>query len=174
LYDKGDLHYNSLSSNINGLNVHFVKNKESALSIGHNYNISLGKLAKINGWNKKHKPKEGDIVFLHKKKRKCPHKWHHADGQETLHEIAHKHGIKTKHLIKRNEKAADFIANKGEKIALRKRKGQKQKGSKFYTVKKGDTLYSISQSFQISVDELKRLNKLKSNVIRVGSKLKLR
>ena len=173
LYDKGNIHYNILASNINGLRVYFVKSAESTLSIAHKNNISLRKLARINNWNKDYQPKEGDIIFLEKKKRQCPHNWHHADGNETLHEIAHKYGIKTKYLVKRNEKPANFVANKGEKISLRKKKRHKQKGPKYYTVKKGDTLYSISRSFQITVDELKRLNRLKSNMIKVGSKLKL-
>ena len=45
--------------------------------------------------------------------------------------------------------------------------------SKTYTVKKGDTLYSISKANDISVEELKALNKLSSNSIFVGQTLYL-
>lgn len=41
----------------------------------------------------------------------------------------------------------------------------------FVTVVKGDTLYSIARSNNISVDELKRMNGLDSNEISVGMKL---
>jgi len=37
-----------------------------------------------------------------------------------------------------------------------------------YVVKNGNTLYAISQMFSISVDALKRLNKLDSTIISVG------
>jgi len=43
-----------------------------------------------------------------------------------------------------------------------------------YTVKKGDTLYSISQRFNVSVEDLKQLNQLNSNNIEIGQKLYLK
>ena len=42
-----------------------------------------------------------------------------------------------------------------------------------YVVKKGDTLYSISQKYKVSVDELIKKNNLKSNNISIGQKLKI-
>jgi LysM repeat protein len=45
---------------------------------------------------------------------------------------------------------------------------------KMHTVAKGDTLYSISRKYSLSVDELKALNKLKTGaVIHVGQTLKV-
>ncbi len=44
-------------------------------------------------------------------------------------------------------------------------------GIKSYTVKKGDSLFSISKSYGISVEELKKINNLSSNKIVVGQKL---
>ena len=43
-----------------------------------------------------------------------------------------------------------------------------------YIVKRGDTLYSISKRYNISVDEIKRINNLKTNDISVGQILKLK
>ena len=40
-----------------------------------------------------------------------------------------------------------------------------------YTVNKGDTLYSISRSYGLTVDELKQLNDLKSNDLAIGQVL---
>ncbi|MGV6828668.1 MAG: glucosaminidase domain-containing protein [Flavobacteriales bacterium] len=45
--------------------------------------------------------------------------------------------------------------------------------AKEYIVKKGDTLYSISRKYQLSVDDLKKLNNLSSNSISVGQVLKI-
>ncbi|HVV55740.1 MAG TPA: glucosaminidase domain-containing protein [Mucilaginibacter sp.] len=42
---------------------------------------------------------------------------------------------------------------------------------KLYTVTQGDTLYSISRRFGLTVDELKSLNGLTDNIIRPGQKL---
>ncbi len=40
-----------------------------------------------------------------------------------------------------------------------------------YEVKKGDTLYSISKNFAVSIEELKKRNNLKDDTISLGQKL---
>lgn len=42
-----------------------------------------------------------------------------------------------------------------------------------YTVKRGDTLYGISNQFGVSVDDIKRINGLTNNTIQVGQVLKI-
>lgn len=42
-----------------------------------------------------------------------------------------------------------------------------------YTVKKGDSLYSIANKYNTTVDELKRINNLTSNILSIGQILKL-
>lgn len=43
-----------------------------------------------------------------------------------------------------------------------------------YTVQKGDTLYSLSRKFNISVDELKKINNMVDTAISIGQKLKIK
>ncbi len=45
---------------------------------------------------------------------------------------------------------------------------------KTHTVKKGETLYSISRKYKITVSQLKKSNNLSSNTIRIGQKLKIK
>lgn len=45
--------------------------------------------------------------------------------------------------------------------------------NKTYTVKQGDTLYNISKRFGLSVDDIKSLNNLSDNTIRIGQVLTL-
>ena len=52
-----------------------------------------------------------------------------------------------------------------------KRKKEKSSKVKTYSVLKGDTLYSISLKFDITVDALKRYNGLVSNAISIGQEL---
>jgi len=44
----------------------------------------------------------------------------------------------------------------------------------YYTVVRGDTLYSISRRYNTSVETIKRLNNLNSNVISIGQKLRVK
>jgi len=48
---------------------------------------------------------------------------------------------------------------------------KKRPKQKFYTVRKGDTLYSISKKFNISIDDLIKYNELNSEGIRVGQEI---
>ncbi len=43
-----------------------------------------------------------------------------------------------------------------------------------YTVKNGDSLYKISKKFDVSESELKRLNSLKTNKLKVGQKIRIK
>jgi len=59
-------------------------------------------------------------------------------------------------------------------LGKKPKKSKKKKGKstyKTYTVVKGDTLYSLSRKFEISVEDLKKMNKLKSNTISIGQEL---
>ena len=61
--------------------------------------------------------------------------------------------------IKRLNKDANF----DKSVVLKK--------GNFYQVKKGDTLYSISRKYSISVVKLKAINNLRDNIISIGQKL---
>jgi LysM repeat protein len=43
--------------------------------------------------------------------------------------------------------------------------------TKLYTIKTGDTLYNVSKRFGLTVDELKTLNNMADNSIKIGQKL---
>jgi cell wall-associated NlpC family hydrolase len=45
--------------------------------------------------------------------------------------------------------------------------------AKVYTVKNGDNLWEISKKFNVSVDEIKRVNNLRGNNLKVGMKLEI-
>ena len=44
----------------------------------------------------------------------------------------------------------------------------------YYTIKQGDTLYSLSKKFNQSVEDLKKMNNLVDNTISIGQKIKIK
>lgn len=81
------------------------------------------------------------------------------------------------------KKANNLTSNKlqiGMKLEIPKKNSNVTKKTKelknstetqYHTVKKGETLYRIAKKYNISVDELKRLNGLNSNKLNKGQKL---
>ncbi|UGS23101.1 glucosaminidase domain-containing protein [Flavobacterium channae] len=47
-------------------------------------------------------------------------------------------------------------------------------GGDFYTIQQGDTLYSLSKRFNLSVDAIKKLNNMSDNTISIGQQIKLK
>lgn len=77
-----------------------------------------------------------------------------------------------------NKKDADIIRNSTEEIATAVAESlldyigsPSSEGT--YTIKSGDTLYSIAKKFNMTVDDLKSLNKLSSNTININQVLKV-
>lgn len=62
------------------------------------------------------------------------------------------------------------LGNNSEDIRVKEVESSTVKESS-HVVKKGDTLYSISRRYNISIDKLKQLNKLEDNMISIGQEL---
>ena len=72
-------------------------------------------------------------------------------------------------------RTADSLSRRPVKVEPRgKSVHSKASGSKYYTVRKGDTLGKIASKHGISVSMLKKRNGLRSDKIRVGQKLKVK
>lgn len=61
-----------------------------------------------------------------------------------------------------------FDIKKNKKIRQNSKEKNKPSSRAVYIVKKGDTLYSVSKKYTISIDQLIKLNKIKDNTIYLG------
>jgi LysM repeat protein len=73
--------------------------------------------------------------------------------------------------IKREDRVLTQINNTIGKDSTTDTLTKTKPDDKIYTVKQGDTLYNISKRFGITVDELKALNSIPDNGIKIGQKL---
>ena len=85
--------------------------------------------------------------------------------------IARKNGISVDELKKANNLTSNSLSI-GQLLYIPQEETETIE-TEVYTVKKGDTLYGIAQKFNLSVDELKKLNGLTNNTLSIGQKLKI-
>ncbi|MFS0821418.1 LysM peptidoglycan-binding domain-containing protein [Bacillus sp. 1P02SD] len=66
-----------------------------------------------------------------------------------------------------------YLGATAPKVGAQTISGQTQAVNDIYTVKAGDTLYSIAMRYNVSVDSIKKVNGLMTNMLFVGQQLKL-
>ena len=99
---------------------------------------------------------------------------------ETVYSIARMYKIDPQQIINANERLrdggsllADEIIRLTPSKSLGIEKSTSPEHASIHYVKPGETLYGISQKYNISVDAIKSANRLQTNTIWVGQKLKL-
>ena len=165
-----------------------VKKGDSLWEIARKYKISIAELYKLNPKLKRTKyikPGMKLCVSKSKKKRSISKKGSSSNyilykvkKGDTLIKIAKKFRVSVREIKRANNlKSSRLYAGQVIKIPIpRKIVKDTEKGKiiyKIYRVKKGDTLIKIARKFNVSVKEIKKVNRLKSNKIRVGQKLKI-
>ena len=96
---------------------------------------------------------------------------HYIQKGDTIYSISKRYGLTPQELKNINGLSSDWI-EAGSYLIISK-DNQTEPSSAHYTVQKGDTLYSIANRYGVTVTQLKALNGLTSNVIEIGTVLKL-
>lgn len=95
---------------------------------------------------------------------------------DTLWDIARKYGMTVNELKELNNLSSNLLKI-GQTLKIKqtdsKEESEEIKPLNTYTVQKGDNLYSISNKYNTSVDELKKINNLSTNIIQIGQVLKI-
>lgn len=100
-------------------------------------------------------------------------KLHTVKAGETFYGISKHYGISIAHLKELNGIKTNTLSI-GQVLKIGYVKRATIETDKDWIVKKGETLYRIAKSTGLTVKELKALNNLESNIIKVGSKLILK
>ena len=105
---------------------------------------------------------------------------------ETLFDVSKKYNVSLADLKRANNLETTLI-NKGQKLRIKNlevtdvvvesevkaKNYTENNNSNFHIVEKGNTLFSLSRRYNLSVKELKNLNHLSSNLIKVGQRLRV-
>lgn len=106
---------------INGIRCTILYPGETLASIAMKYDIPKSELLEFNETTNEEDIKEGDIVFIGKKKKKYDgaQDYYKAREGETLYSVSQQFGIRLASLSKMNQKSSFAILSEGEKIKLK-------------------------------------------------------
>lgn len=90
---------------------------------------------------------------------------------DTLYAIARKYGVTVNDLMSINNLNSSLLSI-GQQLVI-PNSNQNANLDNYYIVKSGDTLYGIAKKYNTTVDNLKVINNLNSNLLSIGQKLML-
>jgi membrane-bound lytic murein transglycosylase D len=178
--------------------VHEVTRRETLAMIAKQYGVSVAVITKINDL-KGGKVTAGDSLKIPEVSGELPDKVllaasrvdrpdqggrrqrqivYRVRAGETLSSIARRHGIPVSTLARLNNIGTADSLVKGQRLVIKaSERRYRDEGAEagrrvLYTVRRGDTVYSISRQFQVSVPQLKSWNGLNEHhQIRAGQRL---
>jgi membrane-bound lytic murein transglycosylase D len=179
---------------------HEVTRRETLASIARQYGMSAAVISKINDL-KGGKVAVGDSLKIPQTTGQLPDKVllaasrvdrpqtdmggrkqrqivYRVRAGETLSSIARRHGIPVSTLARLNNMGTSDSLVKGQRLVIKasarryRDEGAESGRRVLYTVRRGDTVYSISRQFQVSVPQLKTWNGLNQHhQIRAGQRI---
>ena len=95
---------------------------------------------------------------------------------DTLWSIAKKYGVSVEELKEKNNLTSNALSINQVLLIPGEDESSVEvpSSSEYYTVKAGDSLYAIANKYGMSVDELKDLNNLTSNLLTIGQRLRIK
>ena len=148
---------------------YIVKKGDTLYSIASKYNININDLKQINNL-------ESNILNIGQKliiptnekiEEVLDYETYIVKPNDTLYSIAKKYNVKVNDIKNVNNLSYDTLSI-NQKLLIPQGKSLVEDLYEKYIVKQGDTLYSISNKYGISVDKLKEINNLNNNVLSIG------
>lgn len=151
-----------------GSNYYTVKKGDSLWSISRKLGVTVAELKQANNLSSNLLSVGQNLIIPGAKETETDYGEYVVKSGDTLYAIAKKFNTSVDNLKSINNIVTDSLAI-GQIIKVPTQESESTEN--IYIVKKGDSLYSIAKSYNVSVDELKNKNNLKSNTLSIGQKL---
>ncbi len=161
---KSIAEYIGIPYNVEPSYYYTVLKGDTLWSIARKFNLSVDKLKSINNLNS-NLLSVGQRLIVSENSLSESNTYIVKKG-DTLYSIAKKYNLSVDELKSINNLGNDTLSI-GQKLIIKDNKIE----NKVYTVKKGDSLYSIARRFDTTVSTLADLNNLSSSLLFVGQKL---
>ncbi len=152
--------------------VYTVKKGDTLYSIARQFNTTVDEIKRLNNLTSNTLSIGQVLKIKEENLGENDYVTYTVKAGDTLYSIARNNNITVDELRKLNNLTSDILSI-GQVLKIRAINVE-EPDEFTYTVKSGDTLYSIARLFNTTVDEIKRLNNLTSNVLSIGQVLKIR
>ena len=143
-----------------------VKSGDNLYSIARRYGLTMNELMEYNNLGTT-LLSIGQVLKIPTKQTITPSETTYVvKSGDSLYSIARKYNTTVKDLMKYNNLTSNLLSI-GQTLKI----PTSESTITSYTVKSGDTLYSIARKYNTTVDELKRKNNLTSNTLSIGQTL---
>ena len=146
-------------------NYYVVKSGDTLWSIARKYNLSVNELKALNNLSS-NALSVGQRLIVGKESSND----YVVSAGDTLWAIARKFNVSVDDIKALNNLSSNNLSI-GMILKIPLYSNKQNEETNVYVVKSGDSLWSIARMFNSTVDEIKSLNDLKSNVLRIGQRL---
>ena len=159
--------YNYYLNSSNNLDDYYiVKAGDTLWSIAKRYNLTVDELKKLNKLTNNTLTIGSKLLINNNASNNDFEGQYIVKKGDTLYSIANKYGLTVDKL-----KSINNLSNNNLSIGQSLKVSNDISNYPIYTVKKGDTLYSIAKKFNVAVDEIKLLNNLVNNILSIDQNL---
>ena len=151
-------------------NYYVVQNGDSLWKIANKYGITVNELKSLNGLTSNNLT-VGQILEVPGSSSSASGTYTVKSG-DSLWKIANEYGLTVAELKSLNGLTSDNLSI-GQVLKVSNSSGSSNSSSNTYTVKSGDSLWKIANEYGITVNELKSLNDLTSDILSIGQVLKI-
>ena len=159
-------------SSSSDVSTYTVKAGDSLWKIANMYGLTVAELKDLNGLTSDNLS-VGQVLKVNNSSNNSSGNTYTVKSGDSLWSIANKYETTVNTLKSLNNLTSDVL-NVGQVLLIPNESSNgTSNNSSTYTVKAGDSLWNIANKYGITVDELKNLNGLTSNILNIGQVLKV-
>jgi len=154
-------------------NIYIVKSGDTLYSIAKKFNVKLDNLKEANNLTSNMLSLNQKLI-IPKISNKEDYLLYEVKKGDNLYNIANSYNTTVSDIMSLNNLSSNTLSiGQVLKVPLKEIENTNSTEYTSYTIKKGDSLYSISKTYGVSVEDIMKYNNLKTNLLNIGQTIKI-